>query len=60
MSGSHGFSVQMYNGISSIKFDPLTLAVVTENIQLLDPAPAGTGEWVTLAVPNWDLNWVSS
>ena len=29
-----------------------------QNIQLLDPAPGGTGEWVTVTVPKWDLNWV--
>lgn len=58
VAGSYGFSVQLLNGISSVKFDPNTLETVTEEIQLLDPAPAGTGEWLTIAVPKWDFNWV--
>lgn len=24
----------------------------------MDPAPAGTGEWVTIQAPKWDYNWV--
>jgi len=29
-----------------------------ENIEVLDPGPAGTGEWVAITAPKWDLNWV--
>ena len=59
--GSYGFSVQFLNGISTVKCDPVdpdTCKPHLENIQLLDPAPAGTGEWVIVSVPKWDLNFV--
>ena len=29
-----------------------------DEIQLLDPSPAGTGEWVKIQTPKWDYNWV--
>lgn len=58
--GSHGFSIQFWNGISSIKFDPVTLEPATKNIQMLDPAPTGTGEWVTVTTPSWDYLWVET
>ena len=53
---SFGFRVIFYNGISDIKFgwdDAVDVwctyeDVYNENVQLLDPAPAGTGEWVTI------------
>ncbi len=37
-----------------------TNEVIMENIQLLDPAPQGTGEWVTVAMPKWRYNWVET
>ena len=62
---SYGFSIQFVNGISSIKFgvmdttlDANNMKPVTETIQLLDPAPEGTGEWVSVEVPKWDYQWV--
>ncbi|XP_059084083.1 uncharacterized protein LOC131881279 [Tigriopus californicus] len=58
--GSHGFSIQFWNGISSIKFDSVTLEPTTNNIQMLDPAPSGTGEWVTVTAPAWDYLWVET
>ena len=30
----------------------------TETIEVLDPGYLGTGEWVAVTVPKWDLNWV--
>ena len=30
----------------------------TEIIQLLDPGPVGTGEWVQAMFPKWDFIWV--
>jgi hypothetical protein len=38
--------------------DPETSKPFLENQQLLDPSPSGTGEWVYLALPKWELNWV--
>ena len=29
-----------------------------DEIQLLDPSPSGTGEWVKIQTPKWDYNWV--
>ena len=57
---SFGFNLIFYNGISSIKYtwDQDGLPVYNEDIQLLDPAPYGTGEWVTISAPKWDYNWV--
>ena len=55
---SFGFNVEFYNGISSIKYIEWHTPVYNENIQLLDPAPLGTGEWVTISAPKWDYNWV--
>ena len=64
---SFGFAVQFYNPISSIKY---TVPYHTDStleyeripfldtIQVLDPAPAGTGEWVKIQAPKWDYNWV--
>ena len=59
---SFGFNVIFYNGISSIKYtwDKDGLPVYNEDIQLLDPAPDGTGEWVTISAPKWDYNWVEA
>jgi hypothetical protein len=34
------------------------LTPFNEEIQLLDPAPGGTGEWVTITAPKWEYNWV--
>ena len=61
--GSYGFSVQFLNGISTVKCDPdatdpMICTPHLENIQLLDPAPLGTGEWVIVSVPKWDINFV--
>ena len=47
------------NGISSIKYNHLNMTPYVENIEVLDPGPAGTGEWVAITAPKWDLNWVS-
>ena len=30
-----------------------------ENIQMLDAAPQGSGEFVYVSVPKWDINFVS-
>jgi hypothetical protein len=57
-TGSFGFSVQFVNGISSIKYNHLNMTPYLENIEVLDPGPAGTGEWVAITAPKWDLNWV--
>ena len=57
-AGSYGFSVQFLNGISSIKYEHATMKPVLENVQLLDPSPTGTGEWVIISVPKWDFNFV--
>ncbi len=59
-AGVHGFSVHMSNGISDLHLDYVTGDLVMENIQLLDPAPEGTGEWVTVAMPKWRYNWVET
>ncbi len=56
---SHGFAVQFVNGISSIKYNHGDLTPFFEDVQLLDPAPAGSGEWVTITAPKWDYCWVS-
>ena len=64
-AGNYGFSIQFVNGISSIKYgtmdvnNPDNMKPSTEIIQLLDPAPVGTGEWVQVVVPKWDFIWVS-
>ena len=55
---SFGFNVQFYNEISSIKYTVPDLEPYMTTIQVLDPAPAGTGEWVSIDVPKWDYNWV--
>lgn len=55
---SFGFNVQFYNEISSIKYTVPDLEPYLVNLQVLDPAPAGTGEWVTIKAPKWDYNWV--
>ncbi len=34
--------------------------IISENIQLLDPAYLGTGEWVTVAAPKWQYNWAET
>ena len=64
-AGSYGFSIQFLNGISSIKYGLMDIAngsdnmkPATETIQLLDPGPLGTGEWVRIEVPKWDFQWV--
>ena len=63
-AGNYGFSIQFVNGISSIKYgtmdvnDANNMKPSTEIIQLLDPAPTGTGEWVQVVVPKWDFIWV--
>ena len=63
-AGSYGFSIQFVNGISSIKFGTMdndnadNMKPFTEVIQLLDPGPVGTGEWVQIVVPKWDFIWV--
>ncbi len=57
--GSHGFSVQFVNGISNIKDHYVLWTPNTEHIQLLDPGPQGSGEWVTISSLKWELNWVS-
>ena len=63
-AGNYGFSIQFVNGISSIKYgtmdvtNPDNMKPFTEIIQLLDPAPVGTGEWVQVVVPKWDFIWV--
>ena len=63
-AGSYGFSIQFVNGISSVKFgtmdvsDDNNMKPYTEIIQLLDPGPVGTGEWVQVVVPKWDFLWV--
>ena len=65
-AGNYGFSIQFLNGISSIKYEDGTMDVnkadnmksATEVIQLLDPGPVGTGEWVQVVVPKWDFLWV--
>ena len=63
-AGSYGFSIQFVNGISSIKFGEMdvnnadNMKPATESIQLLDPGPVGTGEWVQIVVPKWDFIWV--
>ena len=65
-AGNYGFSIQFLNGISSIKYENGTMDVnqadnmksATEVIQLLDPGPVGTGEWVQVVVPKWDFLWV--
>ena len=65
-AGNYGFSIQFVNGISSIKFGTMdvnsadNMKPSTEIIQLLDPAPVGTGEWVQVVVPKWDFVWVKS
>lgn len=58
-TGVHGFAVLFTNGISSIKFHPDTEAAFPEEIQLLDPSPQGTGEWLTVSALKWDYSWVS-
>ena len=62
LPGSLGFSIQFYNPISSIKYTIPEEEYIREpfmkEIQVLDPAPAGTGEWVKITVPKWDYNWV--
>ena len=63
---NYGFSIQFLNGISNIKYENGTMDVnqadnmkpATEIIQLLDPGPVGTGEWVQVVVPKWDFLWV--
>ena len=63
-AGNYGFSIQFVNGISSIKYgtmdvnDENNMKPSTEVIQLLDPGPVGTGEWVQVVVPKWDFLWV--
>jgi hypothetical protein len=65
-AGNYGFSIQFLNGISNIKYENGTMDVTqadnmkpaTEVIQLLDPGPVGTGEWVQVVVPKWDFLWV--
>jgi hypothetical protein len=47
------------NGISSVKYNHLNMTPYTENIEVLDPGPAGTGEWVAVTALKWDLNWVN-
>lgn len=56
--GTHGFAVLFYNVISSIKFDAWTSVPYGSDIQVLDPLPAGMGEWVTMMVAKWDYQWV--
>ncbi len=56
--GSYGFSVQWYNGISKVTTDVDTSLPVLDYKQLLDPLPLGTGEWLTVALPKWEYNWV--
>lgn len=58
VTGVHGFAVLFWNGISSVKHHPDTLEPEDEEIQMLDPSPQGTGEWVTVSVIKWDYNWV--
>lgn len=59
---SFGFNIQFYNPISSIKYtvplDNYTRVAYTQTIQVLDPAPSGTGEWVNIEVAKWDYNWI--
>ena len=56
--GSHGFSVIFENPISSVSVDFTTGEIVPENVELLNPAPQGTGLWETVAMPKWEFNWV--
>jgi len=57
-SGLQGFSVQFVNDLSSVKYYFDTRLASTESVSILDPSPTGTGEWVSLTVPKWDLNTV--
>ncbi len=59
-AGSHGFAVLFHNVISSVKFNHTNREPFTEDFQVLDPLPHGTGEWVTMAGQKWDYNWVST
>ena len=60
VADSYGFSVEIFNELSSSKVDPSDGSPVIETITLLDEAPVGTGEWVQAEVALWDANWVSS
>ena len=59
---SFGFAIQFYNQISSIKYTvkmpEYERVPFIDSIQVLDPAPAGTGEWVKIQTAKWDYNWV--
>ena len=58
MAGSHGFSIDFKNTISDVKKFNNNGSAIPETIQLLDPLPDGSGNWVALAVTNWDFHWV--
>jgi len=56
--GSYGFNVQFFNGISTVKADDDTKLPASEEVSLLDPAPDGTGEWISTVATKWDLHFV--
>ncbi len=60
VEGTHGFSVQFWNNVSSIRYDidSPTMDTVTETVRMLDAAPQGSGEWVEVPVANWEINFV--
>ena len=56
---TYGFAVEFTNPFSSIKYDIDTGNYSYDTVRLLDPLPAGSGEWLELPVAKWDANFVS-
>ena len=57
---TYGFAVEFTNPFSSIKYDIDAGNFSYDTIRLLDPMPAGSGEWLELPVVKWDANFVSN
>ncbi len=55
---SYGFSVELFNLLSTITFDVREGAEVTEEIEVLDTEPSGTGEYIHVNESIWKFNWV--